>query len=113
MKNKDKKTKKRKQRVRLKIKSVTSLPRLSVFRSNRYIYAQIIDKTGRVLSAANSLGLKNKLDKSEQAAKVGQEVAQKAQTAKIRQVVFDRGAYRYHGRVKALVEGARKAGLKF
>lgn len=78
--------------------------RLSVFRSNRYIYAQVIDDTkGATLVAA----------KGELPLKVGEEIAQKALKKKIKDVVFDRGRYRYHGRVKALAEAARKGGLNF
>lgn len=112
MKYKDKRIDRRKRRIRSKIKGLTDLPRLSVFRSNKYIYAQIIDGKGKILAAANDLKLKTKTKKLERAAKVGRETAKKALAAKIEQAVFDRGAYKYHGRVKALAEGARKAGLK-
>jgi large subunit ribosomal protein L18 len=88
-------------------------PRLSVFRSNKQIYAQIInDLTGQTLAAASSLGLE-KMPKKEQAAKVGEMVAEKAQAAGITSVVFDRNGYLYHGRVKELADGARKGGLNF
>ena len=88
-------------------------PRLSVFRSNKQIYAQIInDLTGQTLAAAYSLGLEKML-KKEQAAKVGEMVAEKAQAAGITSVVFDRNGYLYHGRVKELADGARKGGLNF
>ena len=88
-------------------------PRLSVFRSNKQIYAQVInDLTGKTLASASSLGLEA-MPKKEQAAKVGELLAEKAQAAGISQVVFDRNGYLYHGRVKELADGARKGGLKF
>ena len=102
-----------KYRVRNKITGTTARPRLSVFRSNKQIYAQIInDETAATLVAASSLGLEA-MPKKEQAAKVGEAVAQKALAAGITQVVFDRNGYLYHGRVKELAEGARKGGLNF
>ena len=86
---------------------------MSVFRSNKQIYVQIVDDLkGATLAAASSLGLE-KMNKSEQAAKVGEMIAQKAQEAGITSVVFDRNGYLYHGRVKELAEAARKGGLKF
>lgn len=113
MKDKDKKIERRKRRVRFKFRALTGLPRLSVFRSNQYIYAQIIDVKGNILVAANDVKLKANFKKLERATKIGQEIAKKALAAKIKRVVFDRGAYKYHGRVKALAEGAREAGLEF
>ena len=102
-----------KYRVRNKITGTAVRPRLSVFRSNKQIYAQIInDETAATLVAASSLGLEA-MHKKEQAAKVGEAVAQKALAAGITQVVFDRNGYLYHGRVKELAEGARKGGLNF
>jgi large subunit ribosomal protein L18 len=89
-------------------------PRLTVFRSNTQIYAQLIDDvTGVTVAAASSLGLKEKVTKIEQAAKVGALVAKVAQEAGISEVVFDRNGYLYHGRVKQLADAAREAGLKF
>lgn len=102
--------------MRSKLEKLSDLPRLSVFRSNKYIYAQIIDKKGRVLAATSDLKLKSqevKVTRTEKANKVGQEIGQRALAANIKRVAFDRGAYKYHGRVKALAEGARSAGLKF
>jgi len=100
-----------------KIRGVPTRPRLSVFRSNKAIYAQIIDdQKGKTLVAASSFNLnqeEQKLTKNEKAFKVGQILAQKALKAKIKKVVFDRRAYKYHGRVKALADGARKGGLQF
>ena len=103
-----------KYRVRNKIKVTTECPRMSVFRSNKQIYVQIIDDlSGKTLAAASSLGMTEKMPKKEQAAKVGELIAQKAQEAGITTVVFDRNGYLYHGRVKQLAEGARNGGLKF
>jgi len=107
---------KRKTRVRAKIKGVILRPRLSIFRSNRYIYGQIIDdKKGETLVSKNSasLRLQGKYSKTKQAKSVGQLLAKKALKRGIKKVVFDRGAYQYHGRVKALAEGAREGGLEF
>jgi large subunit ribosomal protein L18 len=88
--------------------------RLSVFRSARYIYAQVIDdRTGRTVAEANSKSLGASGDKTQQAAEVGRTVAERARQAGVTRVVFDRGAYRYHGRVKALADGAREGGLEF
>ena len=86
---------------------------MSVFRSNKQIYVQIInDLTGTTLASASSLGLET-MPKKEQAQKVGELVAQKAQAAGITAVVFDRNGYLYHGRVKELADAARKGGLNF
>jgi large subunit ribosomal protein L18 len=102
-----------KYRVRNKISGTTERPRMSVFRSNKQIYVQIInDETASTLVAASSLGMET-MPKKEQAAKVGELVAQKALEAGITTVVFDRNGYLYHGRVKEVAEGARKGGLKF
>lgn len=104
--------------VRGKIKGTTSRPRLSVFRSNSEIYAQIIDDTanggnGATLVSESSQAIKDQLSKTEKSAKVGELVAKKAIAAGIESVVFDRNGYIYHGRVKELAEAARNAGLKF
>lgn len=102
-----------KHRVRNKISGSAERPRMSVFRSNKQIYVQIInDVTGRTLAAASSLGME-KMPKKEQAAKVGELIAQKAQAVGITTVVYDRNGYLYHGRVKELADAARKGGLKF
>tara|TARA_Y100000385_G_C12924671_1_gene564124 strand:+ start:581 stop:931 length:351 start_codon:yes stop_codon:yes gene_type:complete len=104
-----------KRRVRGKIQGTSSCPRLSVFRSNKQIYAQIIDdREGRTLAAAGSLGA-DAIEgaKIGQAAAVGKMIAEKAKAAGIEQVVFDRNGYLYHGRVKTLAEAAREGGLKF
>ncbi|MBO7280356.1 MAG: 50S ribosomal protein L18 [Bacteroidaceae bacterium] len=102
-----------KYRVRNRIFGVAERPRMSVFRSNKQIYVQIInDQTGRTLAAASSLGLEA-MPKKEQAAKVGEMIAKKAQEAGITTVVFDRNGYLYHGRVKEVADAARNGGLKF
>lgn len=100
-------------RVRGKIKGTAERPRLTVFRSNKQIYAQVIDDlTGKTLATASSLKLTDKAPKKEIAAKVGELVAKAAQEAGITSVVFDRNGYLYHGRVKELADAARNAGLK-
>lgn len=102
-----------KYRVRNKISGTAARPRMSVFRSNKQIYVQIInDETSSTLVSASSLGMES-MPKKEQAAKVGEAVAAKAIAAGITQVVFDRNGYLYHGRVKEVADGARKGGLKF
>ena len=102
-----------KYRVRSKVSGVAERPRMSVFRSNKQIYVQIInDQTGRTLAAASSLGLEA-MPKKEQAAKVGEMIAKKAIEAGITSVVFDRNGYLYHGRVKEVADAARNGGLKF
>lgn len=102
-----------KYRVRNKISGTAARPRMSVFRSNKQIYVQVIDdEAGKTLVAASSLG-QEVCPKKEQAFKVGEAVAKKALEAGISEVVFDRNGYLYHGRVKEVAEGARKGGLKF
>lgn len=102
-------------RTRAKMVGTADQPRLSVFRSNRAISAQLIDDVaGKTLAAASSLELgKTKKAKSEAASLVGEAIAKKAIAAKIKKAIFDRGSYAYHGRVKALADGARKGGLEF
>ena len=103
----------RKLRTRRKIVGFTSRPRLSVFRSSKHIYAQVIDDAaGKTLAAASTLEL-DKRAKLETCKDVGRRIAEKAKAAKVEAVVFDRGALPYHGQVKALAEGAREGGLKF
>ena len=100
-------------RVRNKISGSSSCPRMSVYRSNKQIYVQIIDDlSGKTLASASSLGL-NVPSNKDQAVKVGELIAKKAVEAGIEAVVFDRGGYLYHGRVKELADAARKGGLKF
>lgn len=106
-------------RVRQTVAGTPERPRLAIFRSLNHIYAQIIDDTaGHTLAAASDLekDVRSALDgkkKAEVAALVGQAVAKKAKEAGIRAVVFDRGGFRYHGRVKALAEAVRKGGVSF
>lgn len=108
----------RHRRVRRSVQGTPARPRLAVFRSLRHIYAQLVnDGEGRTLAAASSLdadlrGVVNG-GNAAGAAAVGEALARKAAAAGITEVVFDRGGYQYHGRVKALAEGARKGGLKF
>ena len=102
-----------KYRVRNKISGTAERPRMSVFRSNKEIYVQVIDdEAAKTLVSASSLGLE-KMPKCEQAAKVGELIAKKAIEAGISSVVFDRNGYLYHGRVKEVADAARNAGLKF
>ncbi len=104
----------RKKRIRAKLFGTAERPRLSVFRSLNQIYGQIInDEIGKTLISANSRGIKKEKGKIGIAHKVGMIIANQAQNKGITQVVFDRGSYLYHGRVKALAEGAKKGGLKF
>lgn len=101
-------------RVRSKMSGSASKPRLSVYRSLTHIYAQLVDDlTSKTLVSASDLELKTKAKKGERSVEVGKLLAQKATKAGISEVVFDRGAYKYHGRVKALADGAREGGLKF
>lgn len=102
-----------KYRVRNKIAGTAERPRMSVFRSNKQIYVQVInDENGTTLCSASSLGLEA-CPKKEQAAKVGEIIAKKALEAGITTVVFDRNGYLYHGRVKEVADAARNGGLKF
>jgi large subunit ribosomal protein L18 len=106
----------RHRRVRGKVRGTAERPRLTVFRSNRGIFAQLVDDdSGKTLAGASWVGLPKsfKGDKTEQATEVGKQLASAAKQAGIDSVVFDRGGYLYHGRVKALAEGAREGGLEF
>ncbi len=109
----------RHQRIRRDLQGTAGRPRLNVFRSLEHIYAQVVDDDlGYTLAAASSLdpelrGKLQGLNKTQQAARVGQLVAQRALAKGLKQVVFDRGGYPYHGRVKALADGAREGGLEF
>ena len=106
-------------RVRLAVKGITSRPRLCIFRSLTHIYAQVIDDSqGHTLVAASTLDQeigndRNGKSKSDKAVLVGSMIAKRALSKGISQVAFDRGGYKYHGRVKALAEAARNGGLKF
>lgn len=117
-----KKRKKRKKKIKARIRGTADRLRLTVFRSNKYIYGQIInDQKGKTIAAASDLDLKGKkiMEKKEMTKKIaaayeiGKILAKKAKTKGIEKVVYDRSGYRYHGRVKALAEGARQGGLKF
>lgn len=100
--------------IRTILKGTAERPRLTVFRSNSQIYAQVIDDTkGVTLASASSLGITDKITKTEKAAQVGKLLAEAAQKAGVETVVFDRNGYLYHGRVKQLADAAREAGLKF
>lgn len=100
----------RKRRVRAKVRGLSNRPRLTVFRSNTCIYAQIIDdEKGETLAASNSRDLKG----DDKAVVVGTDIAQKAQKAGVTKIVFDRSGYRYTGSIKKLADAAREAGLEF
>lgn len=107
--------KRRAHRTRAKIRGTEKRPRLSVFRSLRHTYAQIIDdENGKTLVASSDRQVKaDGLKPVEVAALIGKDIAEKAKKSGIEQVVFDRGAYRYHGRVKSLADAARESGLEF
>lgn len=103
----------RHQRIRSRLSGTAARPRLFIFRSLGHIYAQLIDDSkGRVLASSSSLKM-NKAKKRDKAKAVGVDIAKKALSAKVETCVFDRGGHLYHGRVKALAEGAREGGLKF
>ena len=106
---------KRRRRVRAKVTGTAERPRISVFRSNRGVFAQLIDdESGRTLAAVNwTEGDLKSLKRMEQAKKAGELLAERAKAAGVETAVFDRGGYQYHGRVKALAEGAREGGLIF
>lgn len=122
-KSKGERRERRHRRVRAKISGTAKVPRLAVFRSNKHIYGQLIDDDkGKTIISASDAEIKSKTKSKTQkedtrkvmlARQVGELIAQKALKEKIKKVVFDRGGYKYHGRVKALAEGARQAGLKF
>lgn len=119
---KEQSRKRRHRKIKSKIRGTAKRPRLCVFRSNKHIYAQLIDdQRGKTLASANDLEIdskkikdsKSKNRKIQLAFEVGKLIAQKAKKKKIEEVVFDRGGYKYHGRVKALAQGAREGSLKF
>ncbi|HEX2096967.1 MAG TPA: 50S ribosomal protein L18 [Solirubrobacterales bacterium] len=105
----------RRRRVRARVVGSAERPRLSVYRSNRGVFAQLIDDTkGHTVAAVNWIEPElRKLSASEQAKRAGQLLAERAKAAGVETCVFDRGGYQFHGRVKALAEGAREGGLKF
>ena len=103
-----------KARIRSKVSGTAERPRLTVFRSNKQIYAQVVDdKQGKTIASASSLAIENKGTKCEIAAEVGKALASAVVAKGISEVVFDRNGYLYHGRVKQLADAAREAGLKF
>jgi len=104
---------KRHRRVRKKVLGTSERPRLAVYRSNRHIYAQLIDdRAGVTLASASSLA-EGDGDPKARAKTVGEQIASKAKSAGIERAVFDRGGFRYHGRIQAVAEGAREGGLEF
>ena len=105
---------KRHKRVRVHVAGTKERPRLAVYRSLNHVYAQLIDDAGsHTLAAASTVALKAKGNGIAEAAKVGKEIAAKAKAAGVSSVVFDRGGFLYHGRIKALADAAREAGLEF
>lgn len=107
-------TQKRKLRIRGKVTGTKKRPRLTVFRSNKHIYLQVInDETGKVMVIGNDLvDKKGKGTKTEKAVRIAQDLLTKLKKSKISTLVFDRGAYRYHGRIKAVAETLREGGIK-
>ena len=104
----------RHKRIRARVFGTMETPRLCVFRSNKHIYGQIVDDTrGHIIVAVSDKGIKQKAGKVGVAHGVGKLLAEKAIKNKIKKLVFDRGGYKYHGRVKAFAEGAREGGLEF
>jgi large subunit ribosomal protein L18 len=114
---KEHKRQRRKKGIRKRVMGVPDRPRLSVFRSAKHIYAQVIDDlSGRTLASASTVDKDNKVDKGgncKAAEQVGVTIAQRARSAGVEAIVFDRNGFRYHGRIKALADAARKGGLKF
>lgn len=110
---KEQKRERRHNRIRAKVSGTGTRPRLVVFRSLTHTYAQLVDDTqGKVITSSSDLKSKAKGTKTERAKTVGTEIARLAQEQKITEAVFDRNGYKYHGRVKAVAEGAREGGLK-
>ncbi|MDD5692999.1 MAG: 50S ribosomal protein L18 [Patescibacteria group bacterium] len=108
------KKERRKVRIRARIEGTAKKPRLSVSSSNKHIIAQLVDdQTGQTIAFASDLKIKEKMTKTDKGFKVGEAIAEEAKKKKVTEVVFDRGGKLYHGRVKALAEGARKSGLNF
>ena len=103
----------RHRRVRARVSGTAQRPRLAVFRSNKHLYAQLIDdEKGRTLASASDTGLPKHTKRAEVPKEIGKSIAQKASEKNIKKVVFDRGGYRYHGSIKLLAEAARLAGLE-
>ncbi|MDB5260042.1 MAG: ribosomal protein [Candidatus Nomurabacteria bacterium] len=115
--NKNIKTEKRirlHKKIRTRVGGTGERPRLAVFRSNKYMYAQLIDDTlGQTLASASDLSISGKINKVERAKTVGKTLAEEAKKKNISQVVFDRGGFSYRGRVRALADAAREGGLQF
>lgn len=112
--NRNKQRKKRHRRIRNNVVGVPSKPRLNVFRSNTNMYLQLIDDiNGETIASASTMELDSEGTKTDQAAEVGKLIADRAKEEGIEEVVFDRGGYQYHGRVKAVADAARENGLKF
>ncbi len=115
--NKQSMRQKRHKRVRAKIQGTKKIPRLCVFRSNKHIYAQLVDDTsGKTIISANDIKLKGKKKlkgKTQVAHEICKLIAKNALEKNIEKIIFDRAGYKYHGRVKAVAEGARQGGLKF
>ncbi|MGP8216358.1 MAG: 50S ribosomal protein L18 [Bacteroidia bacterium] len=115
--NKETRRRKIRYRIRKKVEGTSASPRLAVYRSNSEIYAQVIDDiSGKTLASASSLEkefAKDKANKTDIAKKIGKLIAERTSKTGVDKVVFDRGGYLYHGRVKALADAAREAGLKF
>lgn len=112
----NKTVKQRQKRIRMKVQGTSKRPRLSVFRSNRHVFAQLIDdENGKTLLAVgeNAVEIKEKQKKIDRAKILGHALAKKSLEKKIKAVIFDKGSYKYHGRVKAIAEGAREGGLIF
>lgn len=106
--------KRRHKRVRAKVSGTPEIPRLSVYKSNAGVFVQLIDDiAGKTLVSAGNKEVKAKGTKTEQGFEVGKLIAEKAKKAKIEKVVFDKGGFKYHGRIKAVADGAREAGLQF
>lgn len=105
---------KRHKRIRAKALGTSETPRVSVFRSNKYIYAQVVDdENNKTLFSASDIVAKAKTKKTDSAKDIGVKIAKMASEKNIKKVIFDRGGYKYHGRVKAVAEGAREGGLEF
>ena len=101
-------------KIRSRVSGTSECPRLAVFRSNKYMYAQLIDDTkGVTLASASDISLDEKMTKINRAITVGKKLGEEAKKNKITTIVFDRGGFSYRGRVKALADAAREAGLKF
>ena len=105
---------KRHKKVRAKVFGTAKIPRLNLYRSNKSLFIQLIDdKTGATLASVNNKEIKSGKTKIEKAKEAGKLIAEKAKKADVKKVVFDRGGFQYHGRVKAVADGAREGGLEF